>query len=779
MINIINYKILPYAFIVIFGLLKLETSVAQQTLILAQNVVLEGNTTEMPFRSIEKTSNGTITTYLFHSILIQENPYDRTTNFIKIPGFGLNAEESMPTVPIRWDSYAMPENAKFKVSVIDSSYVDVPITLASSIHPHVIASTIDRSTSITSIKPYEGLYPKDIISASSMKYGEKSIVDVQICPIQYNYRRKTARVYKKISYKVEFVGKCKLVPQNEEMHNYDAFMDNICLNVTLEDSKRTVNNSFITMTNNDYLILSTPKYKEATFKFAKWKGMLGFNTHIELRDSGQWTPTMIANVINDYIENSDNLSYVLLIGDHEDVPAKATNTPGVVSDFYYTNSLDSISPVGLGRLPVSTPKEAEIVVNKIITYENAPVQDSSFYKKVLNCAYFQDRTYPYDSIPYTQYAQRRFAQTAEEIRNHLLLQGKDVERVYYCHSNSNPKYWNNGIYSWGEEIPIELQKPNFKWNGTASDIVTSINNGTFCVIHNDHGGPDVWRDPWFHKYDIYTYLANGNKTPVVFSINCETGKFNEPKCFAEEFLCKENGGCVAIYAFSGEGYSGYNDALITGMIDAIWPSPSLIPVFPNKDTHATPTPTPVYTLSQIMKQGLKRMNETWYNNYQNIWKLIYERFHCFGDPSMKIYTEKPTIFSNATVDRHDNHIYVRTGGEKATISFYNIENGSVESYIDSTAMFWGDTEHINVCISAHNRIPYIEECPITHIQNTTISASTVYENDCILVGSHVTTTEPEGSVIIKSGKTTLRAKTIILNGETEVKLGAEFNIINQ
>ncbi len=759
------------------GLQMPQVTEAQQTLLLDKNIIIEGNATDMPERHIDNIDNGVITTYAFHSVLKQENSSDPNTCYLKILGFGLSSEKSTPTVPMRRDSYAIPDNSICRVSVVDSNYVEIPIALAPAIEPHIITSIKKEDSKVSTIKPYEGFYPKAVTSTSLSKYGKNSIINVQLCPIQYDYSNKIARIFKKITYKIVFEkqGNDKQKQIVNKNRLYDTYLSNTCLNVTPNNSERSAGS--LTSERKDYLIISCSKYRETAFKFARWKGMLGFSTHIELRDSGQWTSTAIKNVIDDYACDYEGLSYVLFIGDHQDVPAGTTSTQGVVSDFYYLNSTNNISPIGIGRLPVSTQEEARIVTDKIIAYEKTPVQDPNFYSKVLDCAYFQDRHAPYDSIPHTEYAQRRFAQTAEDIRNHLLLQGKNVERVYYCHSNSNPKYWNNGIYSWGEEIPIELQKPNFMWNGNAGNIISAINTGTFCVIHNDHGGPDTWRDPWFHKVSIDD-LNNGNKTPIVFSMNCETGKFNDSICFAEKFLRKEHGGCVAIYAFSGEGYSGYNDALILGMMDAIWPTPSLIPSFPNKVSHATPTPTPVYTLSQIMKQGLKRMDETWYGNTYLRTK-IYERFHCFGDPSMKIYTEVPTSFSNASVVRQDGNIYVRTGGMESVISFYNTETGVVQSYIDTVAVFSGNIEPINVCISAHNKIPFIDESSVTFLQNQSLEGTLTKENDIIRVGSHVTSTEPEGPVIIKTGKTTLRAKTTELNGVTEVKLGAELEIVPQ
>ena len=368
---------------------------------------------------------------------------------------------------------------------------------------------------------------------------------------------------------------------------------------------------------------------------------------------------------------------------------------------------------------------------------------------------------------------RRFVQTAEEIRNHLILQSKTVKRVYYAYPDATPKYYNNGRYSWGEEIPVELQKPNFLWNGTCWDMNDTLAAGTFCVIYNSHGLKLGWRDPWYHSGHL-DYLHNGNKLPVVFSMSCETGCFKDTTCFAEKFLRKDDGGCVAIFAASGDAYSGYDDALIEGMIDAIWPNPNLIPQFPNHQQNVTTTPEPTYCLGQILRQGLKRMEETWGNSI-----LMRRRFHCFGDPSMKIATEVPTIFSNASIIRTSNNITVQTGEGVAKITFYDHRLDSVACFVGTSAEYHGQSDGVSVCLSAHNKIPLIDEKDVLFIQNENLTGNNNLEADVIIVGEHVTDLKELGTVTLVSGSNTnMSAGTIELHSGTTVEHGAVMTIGN-
>ena len=742
-----------------------------ETINLNNGSTIKGLQAEMPTRDVEYVRDGLLVTYTFNSMYIHPNPESPHSFFLKIKGFGLNSEEGKPSLPMHWDSIVLPTNSNFKMMVVDSSYIEYPIELTASKTSDIISSKEIATNKMKPIKSYKGLFPKQLaLLSSSETYKNNTILNVCVCPVQYNYTEKKARLYTKLVYKIQN-------SKNEKYEEFisgqlalkDPFLNNTTLNYGLLKTNTRENKNAPIEIRKDYLIISISEYADAVNRFANWKRTLGFTTHIEMKNRGQWTVTGVKSIVDMYKENYPDLAYLLIIGDYEDVPARLTS--GHVTDYYYCNTANSISAIDNGRIPVATSNEANIVVSKIINYEKEPVQDELFYTNALNCAYFQDRYKPSDSIG-SEYAMRRFAQTSEEIRDYLILQGKNVQRVYYSHNNSNPKYWNAGIYSYGEEIPTELQKPIFPWNGNASDIISAINTGTFCVVHNDHGGADVWRDPWFHKNSIAD-LNNGNKLPVVFSINCETGKFNTPNCFAETFLRKEDGGCVAIFAFTEDSYSGHTDALVLGMFDAIWPEPGLIPSFPNKVPSLTPTPIPTFRLGQILKQGLKRMGETW-----GRWTLMNELFHCFGDPSMRIYTEKPTEFDNVTISGGTDFISVNLGLESANISFWNQNTNEVVSYEGSTANYNGITDNVVICISAHNKIPYINTFVNNtfYIQNESVGGTKIYQANTIKVGTNVTNTKPIGSVVFNGNKTILIGNEIEINGETTVELGTELEI---
>lgn len=732
-----------------------------------------------PTRTVKSVVDGYIVTYIFDKATVIDDPLYKGSIMWKVTGFGEEDTPQKPALPFRIDSFTIPNGYSANVKVVDSLFVDIPYTLGPA-RPALTDSGNESYTknNVPAVSAYKGFMPSSIANKDNMRiYRGRCVVDVMISPIQYSYEQNTIRAYKSISYKVSFIKSNVKNSDNKQvdfLDGTDSFLNNTTINGL--QMSNILADTQTTNAQKGYLIISTSKYKSSIEKFAQWKRLLGFDVHIVLNDS--WTSSSVKEEVTKQYNASNNLYYLLIIGDNTDVPGQTSNLLNNqhVTDFYYScmdGSNDLTPDLLFGRLPVTTASEASIVVDKIINYEKNPVSNASFYNTGINCAYFQDSNK--DS-----YADRRFAQTSEEVRNALLAEGINVKRIYTTDNGVTPLYWNSGRYSFGEPIPNELKKPEFSWTGNASDINSAINNGAFYVLHRDHGNIKLWGDPYYTISNINS-LSNGSKLPVVFSMNCLTGKFDED-CFCEAFLKKSNGGCVAIYGATQLSYSGYNDALTEGMFDAIWPSNKLHPVFPGTNGTASPTPTPTYELGQILNQGQARLAETYGKRSSVNTNYTKEIFHCFGDPSMKIYTAVPTAFTNVSIKREHNAVNVNLNGASGVIAFNDLISGEVTYAIGTSAVY--STSHaanVSVSVSAHNRIPYINEgipnSPI-YIQNETIVGPANYTGSSINIGSSVTTNKPGGPVIFQNGTIRLNAKSITVDSGTTIKSEADFEMSN-
>ena len=145
---------------------------------------------------------------------------------------------------------------------------------------------------------------------------------------------------------------------------------------------------------------------------------------------------------------------------------------------------------------------------------------------------------------------------------------------------------------------------------------------------------------------------------------------------------------------------------------------------------------------------------------------------------MQIYTDKPTAFSNVNVERTANGISVSSNDINSRITFYNHKTNEVKSYLSTRANYTAeDLSEVDVCVSAHNKIPYINKNTTIYIQNQTLNGPLNITGDKIIIGSSVTSSKPEGPVIFNSGEITITANEIIMEDGVTINKGAILNTI--
>ena len=697
---------------------------------------------DAPQRTVQRMDDGITVAYMFTGNAPSACNAGDGGCVWRIEGFGLRDAPGGYATPFRVDAFAVPEGCTAVVETVDSAFVDYDCRLAPA------RRIPEKGTAAEGVvkeggqnASQGGFYPRKVAVAAwrGSVYRGREICNVVVNPVQYDAAANKARAYSRITYKVRFVPKAGARAMAGAPATKPVILpaDNMLGNITMNGASAKAGDMAVKATGvaagddtRDYLIISVDKYAEAVDRFAEWKELLGFRVHKVLK--GSWNSDEVkAEVEKAYAENPA-LYYLLIVGDHDDVPGQYMEHHADDGDFsvHYTDLYygcmdgedDETPDIYRGRLSVSSPEEAATVVDKIIGYEKRPPTDAGFYERGVNCADYLDN----DNGVADDYEDRRYVQTAEEIRAYMLGQGKDVERVYSTNYEITPKYWNRNWFSFGEPIPEDMLKPAFAWDGNEGDIRRAINSGVFYVLHRDHGLVDCWENPYFSVKHV-DMLQNGDLLPVVFCVNCDNGAF-QADCLAERFLRKQGGGAVAVIAASDISYSGYNDALACGLFDAIWPEPGLRPKFPGVNSLGGETPAPTYELGQILDQAQVRVSETFgspdpsvSSNEKNdsfcriVTKEIY---HCFGDPSMQIRTEMPAPFSGVSVTRGNGCVTVGNGGETARITFVNRRTGEVVSHIAPSAVYTtADFEDVDVCVSGHNRIPYIDAGKLTGIES--------------------------------------------------------------
>ncbi len=547
-------------------------------------------------------------------------------------------------------------------------------------------------------------------------------------PVQYNPATQELKVCSHMKVKISFVGGSGLfVDPIHRSPYFEPLYQNLLLNYPSLGTPAPLGGK--SDTGCDFLIITHPDFQAWAESLALWKNLTGISTWVKnTTETGSDTGSIRTYIQNAYDTWTPPPSFLLLVGDAEFVPLFYRSTHPydgykTGTDLYYVtvDGSDFFPDMYPGRISVDSPEEAGVVMSKIINYQREPITTpSSFYDNVLVAGYYQDE-WPQDG-----YADRFFLQTSEAVRDFVLSHGYDAERCYTKTSGSNPQY-----YYYGDPIP-----PGLSWTGSATQINNAINDGVFLVNHRDHGDVDGWGDPQYLVPDVND-LANQDRLPVVLSINCETGHFdNETDAagngtpsgevyFCEAFQRNANGGAVGIFGHTRVSFSGYNDELCKGFYDAMWTD--FDPSYPGVgSTH--PIYDPIFMMGPVLNFGKFWMYDKYYltggagypwTPDMTVTKATFEMGHWFGDPSMQIWTSMPESLDVTHPDA------VVLGGAPFPVSVYLdgqpvedalvclIKEGEVyevgrtdasgEVTLYPSPLSPGDVE---ITVTAHNAFPY-------------------------------------------------------------------------
>jgi len=684
-----------------------------------------------PLRNITDNGlNGVEVSYSFNNVReIETNNKKEVFNRLFVDGYSHLQEVGLPAMPAHIDLVVVPEGATYKLKIYDQM---PEVVSTKKIFPTLQPARDTEGAPEPKFEINSDFYETDQLYPSqsvkiigTMVFRGIKFLKVQTCPVQYNPAKGKLYLHKNINYKITFSGAESYTDYANHTENYIKQLLNYPLNSS--SWKKEANSYYSSMASvvpisgpsKNYIIITHSNYLAAADSIANWKRQMGYT--VEVVSSNTWTSSTVkAAVHNRYANWTPKPDYLLIIGDHQDVPAEMIYNPAnelFGTDLYYVcmdGNNDYVPDMAKGRISAANAASAMMQVQKIINYERNPINDTVFYENAVNCAQYQDDDND-------GYADRRFLHTSENIRDYIMTQGYSSQRLYYCDNTVYPAYYNNGYYSNGQAIPSDILKTTgFSWSSGATDITNSINAGKFLVFHRDHGysGGGGWAHPYYVNSSIASSsLNNGNKLPVVFSINCHTGEFTLNQCFAESFMRKQNAGAVGVIAASYYSYSGNNDGFSLGMIDGIWSNPGLLPLFGNGGVNSPSVNahSDIVRLGDVVNHGLVRMVQTWGgSNSSN--RYSYELFHYFGDPAMKIWTAQPDSITALVSDTihctdtsftinncSDSNAVVSLMGNGALLGRTTLVGGNGTLYLNNL-----QGAYFTLTITARNKRPFIK-----------------------------------------------------------------------
>jgi PKD repeat protein len=312
--------------------------------------------------------------------------------------------------------------------------------------------------------------------------------------------------------------------------------------------------------------------------------------------------------------------------------------PDFPSDNQYADvNGDDLPDMIFSRIPANDATQLKVMVSKFINYERNPPVKASFYNNPITALGWQtDRWFQLCSEVVGGYLKKGLGKTP--VRINAVYAGDPTIDSWSTASNTSTIMSYFGPAGQGY-IPGTPQETGGFSGGTASGIVTAINNGSFLLLHRDHGFYQGWGEPDFTTYNI-GYLRNvNNELPFIFSINCQTGAYQgSTECLAEKFerytYNGQNSGALGVIAPTEVSYSFLNDTYLWGVFDNLFPG-----FMPDKTTKY---PTSFVMPAFAAAAGKYFLYQSSWSGYGTTYQQVTARlFHCFGDAFGNLYTEVP------------------------------------------------------------------------------------------------------------------------------------------
>jgi hypothetical protein len=246
---------------------------------------------------------------------------------------------------------------------------------------------------------------------------------------------------------------------------------------------------------------------------------------------GEHTP----QALRDFMSLANNSwtrppAYLLLVGDasydprnrlgagsFDFVPTKLvdTGTAGTAtaletaSDDWFTDfNGDGIADLSVGRLPLRTVADANLIVSNIVNYTPANAGNSGLLVADTQGSYYFN------------------FEAADDQLGAVLPATMTIQKIYR-----------------------RLQPSD---GAAKTNIINSLKSGQAVTIYSGHGNTDIWGGSIFTATDAAA-LTNGNRLTFLVVMDCLNGFFTSPTLtsLAESALLAPNGGAIASFASSG------------------------------------------------------------------------------------------------------------------------------------------------------------------------------------------------------------------------------------
>lgn len=536
-----------------------------------------------------------------------------------------------PAIPVMTRLLEIPLCEEVVATVTSSSYeeydaaelgITAPIYPAQQAYPKSYRGekTFSKDQSVYSRNAFYGQPLVSVEKVGVMR--DVNLASIEVSPVSYNPVTNKVRVYTEVNVEVSFVN--ANVPGTLEMKaKYGSPMFQSAKAAVINPMQSTRDEYHGTPIK--YLIVAHSMFEGNAnlTNFVNWKKRMGYIVEVAYTSTIGTTNTAIQNYIKAEYTNATETNpaptFILIIGDHQQIPAfSSTEENSHVTDLYYATwtSGDNIPDCYYGRWSAQTVAQLEPQIEKALMYEQYTMEDPSYLGKAVLIAGTDNSWSPTHANGQINYVYNNYINTSNTEHNYTTV----YEHLHNCSSQ-------------------------------AATIRSEIGAGVGWANYTAHGAETEWYEPNFPASAVSS-MNNRHKYGLMIGNCCLTGKFNySSDCFAEVLLRTADKGAMAYIGGSEVTYWDEDvywavgvrnnisanlsyDASALGAYDRIFHQ--------HNEDHANWTST----IGGFMTGG----NLSVQSSNSSMKKYYWEIYHCFGDPSIRLYLGIPNTMNVSSSD---------------------------------------------------------------------------------------------------------------------------------
>ena len=647
-------------------------------------------------------------------------------------------QKDAPALPAYRSSVIIPDGANVTLEVSYDSYTDytdvniLPSkgSLKRNINPADVAYGFGAAYQ------QDAFYPGNLAEVSSpYTLRDTRGVTVSFYPYQYNPVTKTLRLYNNITVKVLSNGGStrKNIASTAA---FSAIYSQYYLNAGLYNPAREV---------GEMLVIAPEDYLETLSAFSEWKIQKGIKTTtVTLAEAGE-SPEEIKEFIAEFYQDNPQLVYVLLVGDHEDLPTYSYGYSGseqLYSDSYYgqLEGDDYFPEVLVGRFS-GTVSDVAVMVNRTLEYEINPLE-GDWVTKAVGIGSNEGDGYGDDGEPDWQHLRNIGDKLTE----------KGYSFIYEFYDGSH------GLNDLSD-------------SPSATMISDAVNDGVGLLNYTGHGAQDIFVTGSYTSADVNA-LENSGKYPFVISVACNNGTFVNGSSLCESWLTVQHDGAPA------GAVAACGSSILMAWAEPMQTQDEMTELIIGSDPDNVKT-----TLGGLFYNGQLSMLETY--NMSTTAVEVMQTWVFFGDPSV-VYRNAPaealvaTHVSTIQQGAESITVYCETVGALVAITQNGViigtgvveDNGQVTIELIN---FEATDGPLTVTVTNQNYIPYQAAIVVSTLATDSFAISNlvVYPNpakDYVTVGfaavgtSQIEVRDISGKLLYTSGSVTSERHTIDTSG---------------